>query len=114
MISVSEWALKHIICLKEVLKNDFGKDDEAVFECIERHFPKPHHRKNTIKWNRLSDFYLHELACDHIICLLDVLKKDFVEVDEAIFQGLERPCILTFFILGIQKSYLFEVSDMMF
>jgi hypothetical protein len=28
----------------------------------------------------------------HIICLLDVLINDFGEVDEAMFQGVERPC----------------------
>jgi hypothetical protein len=37
---------------------------------------------------------------------LDVLKKDFVEVDEAIVQGVERPCEKIFCILGIEKSEL--------
>jgi hypothetical protein len=48
------------------------------------------------------------------ICLLDVLKNDFVEVDESIFQGVERPCELIFYILGIQKSDLYEFPEMMF
>jgi hypothetical protein len=39
-----------------------------------------------------------------LICLLDVLKYDFSEVDEAMFLGVERPCELIFCILGIQKS----------
>jgi hypothetical protein len=37
---------------------------------------------------------------------LDVLKKDFVEVDVAMFQGVERPCEKIFGILGIEKSDL--------
>jgi hypothetical protein len=28
---------------------------------------------------------------EHIICLLDIWKNDFGEVDEAMFQGAERP-----------------------
>jgi hypothetical protein len=42
------------------------------------------------------------------------LKKDFVEVDEAMFQGVERPCELIFCILGIEKSYLDEAAYVMF
>jgi hypothetical protein len=30
------------------------------------------------------------------ICLLDVLKDDFDEVDEAMFQGVEMPCEIIF------------------
>jgi hypothetical protein len=41
---------------------------------------------------------------------LDVLKNDFGEVDEAIFQGIERPNELIFSILGIEKSDLDEVA----
>jgi hypothetical protein len=36
--------------------------------------------------------------------LLDVLKADFGEVDDALFQGVERPCELIFCILGIKKA----------
>jgi hypothetical protein len=45
-----------------------------------------------------------------IICLLDVLKNDFGEVDEAKFQGVERPYDLIFCILGIEKSDLGGVA----
>jgi hypothetical protein len=48
------------------------------------------------------------------ICLQDVLKCDFVEFDEAMFQGVERPCKLTFCILGIEKRDLDEVAEVMF
>jgi hypothetical protein len=46
--------------------------------------------------------------------LLDVLKCDFVEVDEEMFQGVERPCEIICCILGIQKSDLDEVVEVMF
>jgi hypothetical protein len=41
---------------------------------------------------------------------LDVLKKDFGEVDEAMFQGVERPGEIIFTILGTEKSDLDEVA----
>jgi hypothetical protein len=37
---------------------------------------------------------------------LGVLKYNFGEDDEAMFQGVERPCELIFCILGIKKSDL--------
>jgi hypothetical protein len=48
------------------------------------------------------------------MCLLDVLKKDFGEVNEAIFQAVERPCELIFYNLGIEKIDLNEVVEVMF
>jgi hypothetical protein len=39
-----------------------------------------------------------------IICLLVVLRNDFAEVDEAMFQGVQRQCELIFCILGVEKS----------
>jgi hypothetical protein len=33
----------------EAFGNDFGKDDEAIFECIERHFPNPQYRKKSME-----------------------------------------------------------------
>jgi hypothetical protein len=41
-----------------------------------------------------------------IICLLDVSKNEFDEVDEAMFQGDERPYELIFCILSIEKRDL--------
>jgi hypothetical protein len=49
-----------------------------------------------------------------IIWLLNVLKNDFVEVDEVIFHGVERPCKLIFYILVVQTSDLDEFSEVMF
>jgi hypothetical protein len=39
---------------------------------------------------------------------------DFSEFDEAMFQGVERPCELIFFFLGIRKSELVEVAKVLF
>jgi hypothetical protein len=44
------------------------------------------------------------------MCLLDVLKNDFVEVDEAIFNSVDRQWVLILCILGIKKSALDEVA----
>jgi hypothetical protein len=41
---------------------------------------------------------------ENSIFLLDVLKNDFVEVDEVMFQGIESPCELFFCILVIEKN----------
>jgi hypothetical protein len=42
-----------------------------------------------------------ELPWQLINCLLGVLKNDIGEVDEAMFQGVYRPCELIFCIQGI-------------
>jgi hypothetical protein len=49
-----------------------------------------------------------------IICPLDVSKTDFIEVDEAIFQGFERPCELILCILGIEKTTSTKLLSLMF
>jgi hypothetical protein len=51
---------------------------------------------------------------DLIICLQDVLKNDFGEVDEVMFKGVERRCEIIFCILGIEKSDLDDVAYVMF
>jgi hypothetical protein len=40
----------------------------------------------------------------------NILKNDFVEVDETMFQGVERLCELISYILGIVKSDLHECA----
>jgi hypothetical protein len=37
-------------------------------------------------------------------------KKDFGEVNEAMVNGIERPCEIIFCILGIEKSDFYEVT----
>jgi hypothetical protein len=44
-----------------------------------------------------------------MICIVDVLKCNFSE-DEAMFQSVEKPFYLIFYILGMEKSYLDEVA----
>jgi hypothetical protein len=41
---------------------------------------------------------------------LDILKNDFVEFDEAMFQGVEMPSELILCFLDIEKSDLDEVA----
>jgi hypothetical protein len=57
-------------------------------------------------------FYVDELDWKFIICLLDFSKNDFVEVDEALYQGVERPNIL--WILSFRKSDLDVAAEVMF
>jgi hypothetical protein len=49
-----------------------------------------------------------------MICLLNVLKCNFGEVDEAMFHDVERSFERIFYILGIQKSDLDEVANLSF
>jgi hypothetical protein len=44
------------------------------------------------------------------MCLKDVLNSNFGEVDEAMFEGVERPCEIIFCNLGIEESVLDEFS----
>jgi hypothetical protein len=39
-----------------------------------------------------------------------VLKNDSGEVDEALIQGIEKPGEIIICILGIEKSYFYEVA----
>jgi hypothetical protein len=39
-----------------------------------------------------------------ILCLLDVLRNDFGEVDEAMILAVERPFKFIYYILGIVKT----------
>jgi hypothetical protein len=39
-----------------------------------------------------------------------VLNCDFVDIDEAMFEDVERPCELYFCILGIEKRDVDEVA----
>jgi hypothetical protein len=55
-------------------------------------------------------FEVGEWPWELIVCLLDVLKNVFDEVDEEMFQGVENQCELIFSILGIKKSDLDKVG----
>jgi hypothetical protein len=49
-----------------------------------------------LKWFSVWDCHF-----ELIICVLDFLKIDFGEVDEAMLQGVDGPCELIFCNLGI-------------
>jgi hypothetical protein len=50
------------------------------------------------------------MAWEIIISLLDVLKNEFVEVDEAMFQGVDGPCDNILCNPGKEKSDFHEVA----
>jgi hypothetical protein len=54
-------------------------------------------------------FKVDEWPLELIICLLDVLKNGFGEIDETMFQGVEMLCELIFYFLVIEKSNSGEV-----
>jgi hypothetical protein len=58
-------------------------------------------RKNELDEDVEVMFLVGEWPWELIICLLDVLKNDFAKFDEAMFPGVERPCEMFSFILGI-------------
>jgi hypothetical protein len=90
------------------LKNDFREVDEAMFQGVER----PCKLIFCILVINKSD--LDEFACDLIRPMSPSthylpsgrLKNDFGEIDEAMFQGVERPCELIFCNLSIKKKRL--------
>jgi hypothetical protein len=49
-------------------------------------------------------FSVHEWPWELIICLLNVLKCNFVDVDEAVFHDDEGPIERNFYIFGIKKA----------
>jgi hypothetical protein len=49
-------------------------------------------------------FQLGEWPWETINCILDNLKCDFYEVDEAMFRGIDRPCEKIISFLGIEKE----------
>jgi hypothetical protein len=49
-------------------------------------------------------FYVVEWPLQLIICILNVLNINFAEVDEVMFQRVERPCEIRLCILGIEKE----------
>jgi hypothetical protein len=54
-------------------------------------------------------FYVGEWLWKLIICLLQDLKNDFCQLDEAMFQVVERPSKIILCIQGIEERDLDEV-----
>jgi hypothetical protein len=73
--------------------------------------------KNARTWGReqkttaATHVSVSERLEPNLICLLDVFKNDFGEVDEAIFHSVERPCEFIFYILVIENRYLDEAAS---
>jgi hypothetical protein len=55
-------------------------------------------------------FEVGEWPWELIICLQDVLRNDFCEVDEVMFRGVEGLFGLIFYILCFEKSNVDEVA----
>jgi hypothetical protein len=77
-------------------------------------FVQPEHRKKLHDWSRLNVVLVRRMAQDLVICLLIVLKCNFLRFYEAMFHYFERPLTRIFYIPGIQKSDLDEVAEVMF
>jgi hypothetical protein len=59
-------------------------------------------------------FYNGECTCELNICFLNVLKFYLRDVDEAMFDDVERPLERILYILGNQESNLNQVAKVMF
>jgi hypothetical protein len=81
---------------------------------IGNHFLHPGHIKRYLDEFAEVKFQVGKWPWEIKICLLEVLKGDFGDVDEEMFQGVERPCELIFYLLGIQKTDLDEVAELKF
>jgi hypothetical protein len=66
----------------------------------------PEHRKKRIERSRLNDVLSRRIDLAVHNLRSERLKNDIGEVDEAKFQGFERPCALIFFILVIERNDL--------
>jgi hypothetical protein len=98
------------------LKKDFCEVDEAMFEGVERPYEIIFwilSIENRLGWSCISDVLGKRMNL-RTQCLLNVLKSEFVEVDEAMFHDVERPQERIFYILGIKKSELYEVAEVKF
>jgi hypothetical protein len=113
----SEWPWDHNIVLLGVLNCDFDVV-ETKFEVVKDHailfaaFSAS--QKSYLDEVAEVMFHVGEWPWELIICLLDVLKWDFGESDEAVFRGDQRPCEIIIWILGIKKSDWDEVADVLF
>jgi hypothetical protein len=94
-----------------VLKSDFGDFDEAMFHdvgpTLERIFYILDIQKS-FRTKSMKCFLSRRMALRTHNLHSGRLKKDFGEVDDAIFKGVKRPLELNFCILSIEKSDLDE------
>jgi hypothetical protein len=83
-----------------------------MFQGVERPYELifciPSFVKSDFKRNHLSDVLIRRMTLRNHNLHSGRLKNDFVEVDETMFQGVERPCDIVFCILGIKNTDLDE------
>jgi hypothetical protein len=76
----------------------------SVSKCrktLHTHFLPPWNPKSELDEFAEMMFQVSDWHRDLITWLLNVLKFDFSEVDEAMFQGVDRPCEIITYFLGI-------------
>jgi hypothetical protein len=79
-------------------------DVSGRWKAMQTHFLHPGHQKKRIVRNRLSDVLTRWMCLSTHIFPSERLKNDFCEVDEAMFQGVERQCELILCFLDIEKA----------
>jgi hypothetical protein len=98
-------------------KNDIGEVDESTFQGSERPYEVIFCMLSIEKGDldgRLCDVLSRRMARELIICRLNVLNCDFVDVDEAMFHDVERPLERILYVVGIHKSVLDEAAEVLF
>jgi hypothetical protein len=84
-------AQRLIICPLEVLKYNFDELDGAMFLGVERSCEIISSSWSPIKRLWRSCENEGERSSELIIFLLDVIKREFIQADEMMFHGVERP-----------------------
>jgi hypothetical protein len=113
LFQVGEWPLELIIGLLNILKNDFGEVDEAMFQGVERPCELiifPGHLKKRLGRSRLRDVSSGRMTLRSHNLPSGRLRNDFGEVDGAMFQRVEILREIISCILVIEKSDLDEVA----
>jgi hypothetical protein len=98
-----------MICLLDVLRNDFGEHDEACFKVSKGHVKSclaSWNSKKELWWISLSDVLSRRMALRTHNLTSDVLINDIGEVDEAIFQAVQNTFEFIFCTLGFEKNRL--------
>jgi hypothetical protein len=77
---------------------------------MQSHFLHSGHSNKRFGLSRGSYVLSRRMALRTLICFLNVLKSYFVQVDEPMIQGVERPYKLIIYNLFIEKSCLDEIA----
>jgi hypothetical protein len=107
MIQVVEIPWKPIFLLLAATKYNLGEVDQAKVQVVDRPCElicELMASKKRLGRSLGSHIQVGEWPREFIIYLLEVLKLDFGEVDEAMIQTVKWPCEIIFYLLGIQKA----------